>query len=188
MRMILTLLILTCFQQLPAQPGADSQFFTGVQLINITNGEKARQPMIQLHEEESISLAYRLLFSADIILMKNTIPYSQYNGKVLEFVQVNAPVHFDYKLSQSLLLEGGIFLGAIARSSNVYITEFVQVKHFETLQAFWDVGLMGGVSFVLKKLGKVSLRYNHGLFPSVPISENEIEKNRMVAIGVTTVF
>jgi len=188
MRLILTLLTIACVPQLYAQPGAESQFFTGVQLINITNGEKARQPMIQMHQEESMNLANRLLFSADIILMKNTIPYSQYNGKVLEFVQISAPVHFDYQLSSSWLLEGGVFLGAIARSSNVYITEFVQVRHFETLQAFWDAGLMAGVSFVLKKLGKVSLRYNHGLFPSVPINENEIKENRMVAIGVTTTF
>lgn len=144
--------------------------------------------MIQVHEEETVFLDNHVFFSVDIILMKNTIPYSQYNGKVLEFIQLNAPFHVDFEVRRNYLLEGGVYVGAIARSSNVYITEFVQVKHFETLQAFWDAGLMAGFSLLVKKLGKISLRYNHGLLPTVPVSENEIVKNRMLATGITIKF
>lgn len=171
-----------------AQNAINSQFFTGIQLVNVTTGKQARQPVIQVHEEEAINISRKVRLGADVNLMRNTIPYSQYKGKVLEFIQLLLPLHLDYKISEIIFLESGVYLGAIARSSNVYITEFVQVRYFETLQAFWDAGLMTGVSFNIQKLGKVNLRYNHGLLPSVPINEDEIEKNRMLAVGLTIIF
>jgi hypothetical protein len=166
----------------------NSNFFTGVQLINVSTGEKARQPMIQIHGTESLSIGDKIMFSADVNLLKNTIPFSIYNGKVLEFIQLNAPVHCDYQVLGSFFLEGGIYIGAIVRSSNVYVSEFIQVKNFETLQAFGDAGFITGLSLQLKKLGKISLRYNHGLLASVPVDEDKIVKHRMIALGFTAIF
>ena len=114
---VISLFSLAISQRMEAQVKQSPAFFTGIQLVNISTGEKARQPILQVHEEESLFLTSNLLFSADINLMKNTIPVSQYKGKVLEFFQVNAPIHFDYILSKNYLLEGGAYVGAIARSA-----------------------------------------------------------------------
>ena len=72
-----------------AQPLAEGNFFTGVQLINITTGKKARQPMMYIWEQQSVKLDKYLVLGADITLTKNTVPYSQEQGKVLEFYQLN---------------------------------------------------------------------------------------------------
>ena len=171
-----------------AQPLAEGAFFTGVQLINITTGKKARQPMMYIWEHQSMKLDKYLVLGADITLTKNTVPYSQEQGKVLEFYQLNLPVHLDIRAAGNWFVEMGVYLGATARSRNVYITEFVQVKYFEELEMRFDAGCMAGLSLLLNKWGKLHLRYNHGLFPTVPINGGRIEKDRMVTAGVTVSF
>ena len=171
-----------------AQPLAEGNFFTGVQLINITTGKKARQPMMYIWERQSVKLDKYLLLGVDMTLTKNTVPYSQAQGKVLEFFKLNVPLHLDIRAAGSWFVETGVYLGATMRSRNVYLTEFVQVKYFEELEMRFDAGCMAGLSLLLNKWGKLHLRYNHGLFPTVPINGGRIEKDRMVTAGVTVSF
>lgn len=170
-----------------AQP-VDGSFFTGVQLINLSTGKKARQPMMYIWEYQSLKLDRRLWLGADITLAKNTVPYNQKQGKVLEFFKANAPLHLDFRASGNWFIETGVYVGVVARSRNVYITEFVEVKYFEELEVRLDAGWMAGVSLQLEKWGKLHLRYNHGLFPAVPIREYHIIKDRMATAGVTIIF
>ena len=166
----------------------EGNFFTGVQLININTGKKARQPMMYIWEHQSLKLDRRLLLGLDVTLTKNTVPYQQSLGKVLEFFKLNTPLHLDFRASGNWFVETGVYLGAVTRSRNVYITEFVQVKYFEELELRFDAGWMAGLSLQLEKWGKLHLRYNHGLFPTVPISGERIVKDRMLATGITIRF
>jgi len=186
---LLSLALALCLaKQGKAQSPAEGSFFTGVQLINIATGKKARQPMMHIWEHQSVKLDKHLVLGADITLAKNTVPYSQSQGKVLEFFQLNVPVHLDIRASGNWFVESGVYLGATARSRNVYITEFVQVKYFEEMEVRFDAGFMAGLSLELKKWGKLHIRYNYGLFPAVPISGERVVKDRMLATGVTVSF
>ena len=171
-----------------AQPLAEGAFFTGVQLINITTGKKARQPMMYIWEQQSLKLNRRLSVGGDVTLVKNTVPYGRVQGKVLEFFRLNVPLHLDLRVVGNWFVEAGVYIGATTKSRNVYITEFVQVKYFEALEMRLDTGGMAGLSLRLKNWGKLHFRYNHGLFPAVPISGERIEKDRMATTGISISF
>lgn len=164
-------------------------FFTGVQLTNLASGQRARQPMVFFHGNQSLKLARHWSLGADVVVAKNTVPYSRaVVGKVMEFYQLNLPFHLDYRLSRNCFLEGGAFLGAVANSGNIYLTEFVQVRYLEDMVLRFDVGLMAGVSFRAGKWAKINFRYNHGLLPSVPISGERVVKDRLISTGLTIIL
>ena len=182
------LIILGVANRASGQPLSGGGFFTGIQLVNINTGKNARQPMMYIWEQQSLKLNRRLSVGGDITLVKNTVPYGRVQGKVLEFFRLNVPLHLDLRVVGNWFVEAGVYIGATTKSRNVYITEFVQVKYFEALEMRLDTGGMAGLSLRLKNWGKLHFRYNHGLFPAVPISGERIEKDRMATTGISISF
>lgn len=182
---LLLVLFLSPGARLQAQ-SVNRSFFTGVQLTNLATGQRARQPMVFFRGNQSLKLGRQWSLSADVVVAKNTVPYSRsVVGKVMEFYQLNLPFHLDRRLGRNCFLEAGAFIGAVANSGNIYLTEFVQVRYLEEMLLRFDAGWMGGISFRAGKWGKIHLRYNHGLFPSVPISGERVVKDRLVSTGLT---
>jgi hypothetical protein len=147
-----------------------------------------RKPVANFCESRSIALSNRLQVGADVVFLKNTINYDFAKATLLEVLYTSMPVYLDVYLTPDFFLEGGAYAGLQANSGNVRKTEFVQAAYIEDIDLNWDAGFVAGVGLDVAGLGKLRLRYNHGLLKIVPIDRQTIVRNRIVEIGVAIVL
>lgn len=175
-----------------AQSIGVSGIFSGVQIFNknddLPENPSVRKPVADFCESRCIALSNRLQIGADVVFRKNTINFDFAKATLLEVLYTSMPVYLDIYLTSDFFLEGGAYAGLQANSGNVGITEFVQAAYIEDIDLNWDAGFVAGVGLDVAGLGKLRLRYNHGLLKIVPIDRQTIVRNRIVEIGVAIVL
>ena len=152
---------------------------------NKADQKRPKKPVSQSGAQRSFPLTERWLVGADIALNKNTTNYNSRQGSVLETIHTYAPVYVNFFMAQNWFLECGGYLGMMANSADVSKSEFFSIVNLNDMKVGFDSGFLAGIGIKLKEIGKINLRYNHGMFNIVPLDNNTTVKNRIVEMGIT---
>jgi hypothetical protein len=157
-----------------------------VKLGSKTKG-KISSPIKIFLKSTSILEEGRWAFCADVALNKNSLPYASLGGNLLRQYHGSAPIYGCYALSGLFSVEGGAYFGMVANRAQALGENPLPLEVNANLDLGFDSGLVSGLSFDLKNLGRLRLRYNYGLSKLVTV-DNQAIKTRRVDLGLNFHF
>lgn len=191
----LTFFSLACCYQAKAQAGGG---FAGIQVGAYKPDKKKKKRERRGPGEHSFSYSWekgrtvkvigRWSVGADLTFQKNTFEYAPDYGKLIGVYRAAIPLYANYEVDDRRSFECGLYVGALCHSNDVFATEFVRLSQREHLSVVPDYGLVAGMSWELRDLGKMKLRYNYGLNPVYPVAYGVTGRNQFVEVGFVIGF
>ena len=119
---------------------------------------------------------------------KNTFEFAPEYGKLMGTYRAAVPLYASYHIDKRHTLEIGGYIGALCHSTNVFVTEFVRLRHLDHLAVRPDYGLVAGIGWKVGDVGSIKVRYNYGLNSVFPVSPDVTQRNRLLELGFVIGF
>ena len=148
---------------------------------------KISSPIKIFLKSKSILSEGRWAFCADVAVNKNSLPHTSLGGNLLRQYHGSAPIYGCYALNELFSVEGGAYLGMVANRAQALGEHPLPLEVNANLDLGFDSGLVSGLSFNLEKIGRLRLRYNHGLSKLMSV-DNQTIKTRRVDLGLNFQF